>query len=228
MRLSHSAHVDATPEEVRSFLHAHAQRSVDDADVVEVHQDGRRIRLTIRNTITPEQGGTRLTSDAVLQLRGVTWVVGKVFQRRVRRILSSSLSGLPGAIETARAGERSGGSAAGIVDAEEQAQEGAAMAEEQKGLPRELRDQPIATTVSPASQDREQEADPRIPGGSRENLEKLVDETAAGDGVVDSVKRAAHELDRTFGGEYERREDEQALERAREAGDHPGEAGQRE
>lgn len=228
MRLSHTAHVDAPPEEVRSFLHAHAQRSLDDGDVVEVHQDGRRIHLTVRNTITPEKSGTRLTSDAVLQLRGVTWVVGMVFQRRVRRILSSSLSGLAGAIEATRASDHSGRSAAGIVEAEQQAQEGASMAEEQEGLPRELRDEPTATTVSPASQDREQEADPRVPGGSRENLEKLVDETAVGDGVIDSVKRAAHELDRTFGGEYERREDEQALKRAREAGEQSGEAGQRE
>ena len=73
-----------------------------------------------------------------------------------------------------------------------------------------------ATTVSDASQDTSREADHRVPEGARETLEKAATEAAAGDGLVDKVKRAGEEVDRTFGGEYEAREDKAAAERAEE------------
>ncbi len=76
-----------------------------------------------------------------------------------------------------------------------------------------------ATTVSDASQERDLEADTRVPGGPRETLEKAATEAGAGEGVVDKVKRVGQEVDRTFGGEYEAREDEAA---ARRAEDSPG------
>ena len=71
-----------------------------------------------------------------------------------------------------------------------------------------------ATTVSDASQDTDLEADKRVPEGARETLEKASTEAGAGDGLVDKVKRVGHEVDRTFSGEYEAREDEAAAERA--------------
>jgi hypothetical protein len=78
-----------------------------------------------------------------------------------------------------------------------------------------------ATTVSEASRRRGLEADKRVPGSARETLEKSATEAAAGDDVADSVKRVGRELDRTFSGEYEAREDEAAARRAeREAGEH--------
>jgi hypothetical protein len=75
--------------------------------------------------------------------------------------------------------------------------------------PRE-RDDAEATTVSDASKERDLEADPRTPGGPRETLEKGVDEAKEGEGVMDAVKRVGREVDRTFGGEYEAREDQAA------------------
>lgn len=78
---------------------------------------------------------------------------------------------------------------------------------------RERRDA-TATTLSDASQDRSLEADPRVPEGARENLEKAATEAGAGEGVVDAVKRFGREVDRTVAGEYEAREDEAAARRA--------------
>ena len=72
-----------------------------------------------------------------------------------------------------------------------------------------------ATTVAGTSQDPDLEADPRIPEGARENVEKAMSEAAAGEGVVDTVKRVGREVDRTFGGEYEAREDRAAADQAR-------------
>ncbi|MBJ7608984.1 MAG: hypothetical protein JF887_06090 [Candidatus Dormibacteraeota bacterium] len=80
------------------------------------------------------------------------------------------------------------------------------MTEEATGEQRERHDAE-ATTVSDASQDRSQEADQRVPEGARETLEKSVTEAGEGSGVVDAVKRVGREVDRTFGGEYEARED---------------------
>src|SRR5947209_5935482 len=47
------------------------------------------------------------------------------------------------------------------------------------------------------------EISPQTPGGMRR---KLSEEAAEGDGLADKAKRVAQELDRTFSGEYERRE----------------------
>ncbi len=71
-----------------------------------------------------------------------------------------------------------------------------------------------ATTVSGASKDQDLEADKRVPESTRETLEKAAAEAKAADGVVDAVKRVGREVDRTFGGEYEAREDEAAARRA--------------
>ena len=68
--------------------------------------------------------------------------------------------------------------------------------------------------MSGTSQDRNLEADKRVPEGARESVEKAVTEAGAGDGVIDKVKRVGQEVDRTFGGEYEAREDEAAAKRA--------------
>lgn len=72
-----------------------------------------------------------------------------------------------------------------------------------------------ATTASRKSQVPSAEADRRVPESTHENVEKLVNEAAAGDGVVDAVRRAGRELDRTFGGEYEARQDRAARPKAR-------------
>jgi hypothetical protein len=71
-----------------------------------------------------------------------------------------------------------------------------------------------ATTVSDGSQQHDLEADKRVPEGPRETLEKAATEAGAGEGLVDKVKRAGQEVDRTFSGEYEAREDEAAARRA--------------
>jgi hypothetical protein len=73
-----------------------------------------------------------------------------------------------------------------------------------------------ATTVSEGSQEHDLEADKRVPEGPRETLAKTAAEVGAGDGLVDKVKRAGQEVDRTFSGEYEAREDEAAARRAEE------------
>jgi hypothetical protein len=86
------------------------------------------------------------------------------------------------------------------------------MSDDQEHEHRERRDAD-ATTVSETSQDRDLEADKRVPGSARETAAKAATEAAAGDGAVDSVKRVGRELDRTFGGEYEAREDEAAARR---------------
>jgi hypothetical protein len=67
-----------------------------------------------------------------------------------------------------------------------------------------------ATTVSSASKDRHLEANKRVPGSARETVEKAAAEAAAGEDVFDAVKHVGRELDRTFSGEYEAREDEAA------------------
>jgi hypothetical protein len=77
-----------------------------------------------------------------------------------------------------------------------------------------------ATTVSDTSRDRWLEADKRVPGSARETVEKGATEAAAGEDAADTVKRVGRELDRTFSGEYEAREDEAAARRAeRDAGE---------
>jgi hypothetical protein len=61
-------------------------------------------------------------------------------------------------------------------------------------------------TAMPSSKTDEQhpEIDPQTPGGA---AEKLKQEAAEGDSVLDKAKRAAQEVDRQVSGEYERRED---------------------
>ncbi len=71
-----------------------------------------------------------------------------------------------------------------------------------------------ATTLSDAAQESGREADERVPEGPRETLEKTATEAGAGDGVIDKLKRVGEEVDRTFGGEYEAREDRAAARRA--------------
>ena len=71
-----------------------------------------------------------------------------------------------------------------------------------------------ATTVSEGSKEPDLEADKRVPQGARETLEKAATEAGAGEGLVDKVKRVGQEVDRTFSGEYEAREDEAAARRA--------------
>lgn len=71
-----------------------------------------------------------------------------------------------------------------------------------------------ATTVSDASADGDLEADKRVPSSAFETLEKGAREASAGDGAADAVRRVGRELDRTFSGEYEAREDEAAARRA--------------
>jgi hypothetical protein len=73
-----------------------------------------------------------------------------------------------------------------------------------------------ATTVSEASQDPDLELDTRVPGGPGETAAKAAAEAAEGDGVIDAMKRVGREVDRTFGGEYEAREDEAAAPRSEE------------
>ncbi len=67
-----------------------------------------------------------------------------------------------------------------------------------------------ATTLSEASKDRDLEAGDEVPVGPKETIAKTATEAGAGDGVVDTVKRVGREVDRTFGGEYEAREEEAA------------------
>lgn len=61
------------------------------------------------------------------------------------------------------------------------------------------------TTALPSSREEEShpEIDPQTPGGM---ARKLKEEGGEGDGLADTAKRVAQELDRTFSGEYERRE----------------------
>ena len=56
-----------------------------------------------------------------------------------------------------------------------------------------------------------------MPEGARETLEKAAAEASAGDGLVDKVKRVGQEVDRTFSGEYEAREDEAEARRAEDS-----------
>ncbi len=67
-----------------------------------------------------------------------------------------------------------------------------------------------AVTATKTSQGPDLEPDKRVPEGRGENLQTIVTEAAAGDGVVEGLQRAGRELDRTFGGEYEAREDNAA------------------
>lgn len=64
----------------------------------------------------------------------------------------------------------------------------------------------------------EDEADPATPIGMVDPVGKTVREAGAGETVVDKVGRAARELDRQIGGEYERRQDQAARERAAKQG----------
>jgi hypothetical protein len=61
-------------------------------------------------------------------------------------------------------------------------------------------------TAMPSSLDSEAhpDIDPQTPGGM---LEKVKQEASEGDGLGDKLKRVVKEADRTFSGEYERRED---------------------
>lgn len=77
-----------------------------------------------------------------------------------------------------------------------------------------------ATTMSEASQDRDMEADERVPESPGETASKAAGEAAEGDGIIDAVKRVGREVDRTFGGEYEAREDEAAAPRSEAGTDH--------
>ncbi len=217
MQVTSQCRVDAPVEWVRSFLLA-GTRADDvsvDGDVIEVRQRDRLIDLVVRNRLSADgDGGTVLDVDANLRLRGLARVVGGVFHRRVRRTLVRGLDRLPTAMEHAlEAGERGtsaqadaeaygGGIVAGLVEPTEVP----SMSEHEH---RERHDAD-ATTLSDASKDRDLEADRRVPEGARENLEKAAAEAGAGDGVVDKLKRVGHEVDRTFAGEYEAREDEAA------------------
>jgi hypothetical protein len=70
----------------------------------------------------------------------------------------------------------------------------------------------LGNTAMPGSRsdERHPETPAHTPGGA---ARKLRQEAGEGDGVLDTVKRAAQEVDRQVSGEYERREDE-AAERA--------------
>jgi hypothetical protein len=82
------------------------------------------------------------------------------------------------------------------------------------GEHRERRDAE-ATTVSEASQgpDLEVQSGAR---GSGETAENAATEAAEGDRVIAGIKRIGREVDRTFRGEYEAREDEAGAPRAEE------------
>ena len=103
MRVSSSYRVDAPLDWVRSFLvhgTADEDRTVED-DTVVVRQHDTFLHLTVVNRVTAEGDATRLDIDADVRLRGLGWLAGTVFRRRLRRTLAKSLDGLPNAIETA-------------------------------------------------------------------------------------------------------------------------------
>lgn len=218
MQVTARYRVDAPLDWVRSFLVAGAtddEVSVE-GDVVEVRQRDRLINLVVRNALSrDEAGATVLDIDARLRLYGLGWVVGTVFRGRVRRTLLRSLDALPNAIERSLEGADPDTAPGG-----DSAEYAAVIVEGSDPIPArrptmtEHRHDADARTVTEASRDRALEADPRVPEGSHENVEKLVTEGAAGDDVVDAVKRVGREIDRTFGGEYEAREDEAAARRA--------------
>lgn len=212
MQVTSSYRVDAPVDWVRAFLiaGAHEEDITVRGDVVEVRQHDRLIDLVVRNTLSADGAATLIDIDAQLRLLGLARVVGGLFHRRVRRTLERGLDRLPVAIAQARGqdtGDEDGGA---IMDDDGTAdQGGASVSDEQDPGPRE-HDEAEATTASGASQDSTLEADPRVPGGPRENVAKAAGEASEGEGVVDSAKRVGRELDRTFGGEYEAREDEAA------------------
>ncbi len=225
MKVTSQCRVDASPEWVRAFLLAGTREDdvTVEGDVVEVRQRDRLIDLVVRNRVIPDaEGGTVLDVDADLRLLGLARVVGGVFHRRVRRTLERGLDRLPTAMEQALQLEQAegvdrasdaGAYGHGIVEDRDPAQGGAAMSDDHEHEHRERHDAE-ATTVSGASQDAALESDKRVPEGARESLEKTVNEAGAGDGVVDKVKRVGQEVDRTFSGEYEAREDEAAARMA--------------
>lgn len=214
--------MDAPVAWVRSFLLAGTtdDDTTVDGDVVEVRQHDHLLHLVVRNTLTPhEDGGTRLEVEASLRLHGLARLVGGVFRGRVRRTLERSLDRLPTAIEQALAQQDSTAGQADeppfdryeqvIVDGSDHLREAPAMSDQQRAEQTERHDA-TATTVSEASQDAAREADDRVPEGARETLEKTAAEAAAGEGIGDAVKRVGREVDRTFSGEYEAREDRAA------------------
>ncbi|MDQ6855517.1 MAG: hypothetical protein M3Z57_00405 [Candidatus Dormibacteraeota bacterium] len=224
MQVSNQCRVDASPDWVRSFLLAGTREDdvTVDGDVIEVRQRDRLIDLVVRNRLRPDgEGGTLVDVDANLRLLGLARVVGGLFHRRVRRTLERGLDRLPTAMEQALAveqpldGENRGARAygRGIVEDEIQPTEVQSMSDDHEH--RERHDAE-ATTASEASQDSQLEADKRVPEGAREAVEKAATEAGGGDGVVDAVKRVGREVDRTFGGEYEAREDEAAAKRTEE------------
>ena len=234
VQVTSECRVDAPVAWVRSFLLA---GTIEDdvtvaGDVVEVRQHDRVLDLVVRNRLTPDdEGGTRLEVEASLRLLGLARVVGGVFRGRVRRTLERSLDRLPTAIEQALAKEEGTSTftdptaadpyVPGIVEGNDfHHTEVPLMADQQSGEQNERHDA-SATTVSEASQDSAEEADDRVPQGARETLEKTVTEAGAADGVTGAVKRVAQEVDRTFSGEYEAREDQAAAQKAETEPERP-------
>ena len=103
MHVTSSYRVDAPLDWVRSFLvqgTADEDRTVED-DVVIVRQHDTFLHLVVTNRLAAEGDATQLDIDADVRLRGLGWLAGTLFRRRLRRTLVTSLDGLPNAIETA-------------------------------------------------------------------------------------------------------------------------------
>jgi hypothetical protein len=223
VQVTSQCRVDAPIDWVRSFLLAGTREDdvTVEGDVIEVRQRDRLIDLVVRNTLSADGvGATVLDVDANLRLLGPARVVGGLFRGRVRRTLERGLDRLPVAIEQALGQQQpedvdagDDAYAGGMLDRQDPTHGGAIdMTDEH---PHGAGEHDVdATTVSGASKDHDLEADQRTPTGPRETLEKAATEAGAGDGVVDSAKRVGRELDRTFGGEYEAREDQEATREA--------------
>ena len=208
MRVSSQYRVDAPLEWVRDFLvrgTADEDRTVE-GDTVVVRQHDTFLHLVVENRLAPEGDVTLLDIDADVRLRGLGWLAGTLFRRRLRRTLVKSLDGLPAAIEVAleQAEHHAAldGYSGGTVDGDHTG--GAAVTER-------IRHDADAATVSEESKN---EDDPRVPQTTRETVRKAGDEAGGAEGPIDAVKRAAREVDRTFSGEYEAREDRAQAERA--------------
>ncbi|MHB8717538.1 MAG: hypothetical protein ACYDAC_01415 [Candidatus Dormibacteria bacterium] len=206
VRVTRQYRVDAPLAWVRQFLvqdTAEEDRTLD-GDTVVVRQSNTFLRLTVTNQLSEDAAVTVLDIDADLRLRGLGLLAGSLFRSRLRRALERSLDGLPHAIEVAleQADPRP---APGAADG----YSGVTVGADHIGgvAVTRIRTDADATTLSEASQDEAQEADDRVPQTPGETVDKAMHEAAAGQGLVETVKRVARELDRTAGGEYEARED---------------------
>lgn len=103
VRVTSQYRVDAPLAWVRQFLvhdTAEADRTLD-GDTVVVRQSNTFLHLTVTNHLSQDAAATVLDIDADLRLRGLGWLAGSLFRRRLRRTLERSLDGLPHAIEVA-------------------------------------------------------------------------------------------------------------------------------